>query len=107
MVYYMKRVKTIVMFRSYIAHITSKWRLYALEALLPPALALMQPFSAIRAFEGINSSRVPIYYTWVERDNCGQNALPKGVRTEWDSNSRPSECREREPLHHSAPNYYW
>ena len=25
----------IIMFRSYIAHITSKWRLYALEALLP------------------------------------------------------------------------
>ena len=35
------------MFPSYIAHITSKWRLYALEALLPhAALALMQPFSA-------------------------------------------------------------
>ena len=23
------------------------------------------------AFQGMNSYRVPIYYTWVERDNCG------------------------------------
>ena len=23
------------------------------------------------AFQGINSCRVPIYYTWVERNNCG------------------------------------
>ena len=23
------------------------------------------------AFGGINSCRVPIYYTWVERDKCG------------------------------------
>ena len=22
---------------------------------------------------------VPIYYTWVERDNCGRNALSKGI----------------------------
>ena len=76
------------MFPSYIAHITSKWRLYALEALLPqlyPSCSL----SALRAFEGINSCWIPIYYTWVERDNCGQNALSKGVRTERDSNPDP------------------
>ena len=52
-------------------------------------------FSALRAFEGINSCWVPIYYTWVERDNCGQNALSKGVRTEWDSNPRPDDCKSR------------
>ena len=52
---------------------------------------------------GINSCRVPIYYTWVERDNCGQNAMPmdprinalsKGIRTEWDSNPRRSDYVE-------------
>ena len=32
---YLYKKKIRIMFRSYIAHITSKWRLYALEALLP------------------------------------------------------------------------
>ena len=32
---YNQYVIIIIMFPSYIAHITSKWRLYALEALLP------------------------------------------------------------------------
>ena len=27
--------------------------------------------TAHNAFQGINSCRVPIYYTWAERDNCG------------------------------------
>ena len=93
-----------IIVRSYIAHNTSKWRLYALEALLPqiePSCSL----SALRAFEGINSCWVPIYYTWVERDNNGQYALSKGVRTEWDSNPRDLliASRECKPLHHSAP----
>ena len=70
----------------------SKWRLYALELPQPqPPCSL----SALGAFEGINSCWVPIYYTWVERDNCGQNALSKGVRAEWDSNPRPSDCKSR------------
>ena len=34
-VHYEISIIIIIMFRSYIAHITSKWRLYALEALLP------------------------------------------------------------------------
>ena len=49
----------------------------------------------IRAFGGINSCWVPIYCTWVERDNCEQNALSKGIRTEWDSNPRTSDCKSR------------
>ena len=64
------------------------------KALLPQ----LQPpcsLSALRAFKGINSCWVPIYYTWVKRDNCGQNALSKGIRTEWDSNPRPSDCKSR------------
>ena len=55
-----------------------------------------------QALQGINSCRVPIYYTWVERDNYVQNALPKGIRTEGDSNPQPLiTSREHEPLHHS------
>ena len=82
------------MFRSYIAHITSngvsmRSRHYY------PSFSPQCSLSALRAFEGINSCWVPIYYTWVERDNCGQNALSKGVRTEWDSNPRPSDCKSR------------
>ena len=44
-----------------------------------------------KSIEGINSCGVPIYYTWVERANCGQNALSRGIRTEWDSNPPPSD----------------
>ena len=40
-----------------------------MRLIITPALA-EQPLSA-QALEGINSCRVPIYYTWVERDNCG------------------------------------
>ena len=37
---------------------------------------------------------VPIYYTWVERDNYGWNALSKGMH--WvDSNHRPSDYEAR------------
>ena len=34
-------------------------------------------------------------YIWVERDNCGENALSRGIRTEWDSNPRPSDYKSR------------
>ena len=44
-----------------------------------------------KSIEGINSCRIPIYYTWVERGNYGQNALSRGIRTEWDSNPRPTD----------------
>ena len=84
----------IIMFRSYIVHIISKWRLYALEALLPQLMPSCS-LSALRAFEGIHFCWVPSYYTWVKRDNCGQNALSKGVCTEWDSNPRSSDCQSR------------
>ena len=95
---------TIIMFRSYIAHITSKSHLYALEALLPrlyPPCSL----SALRAFEGINSCWVPIYYTWVERDNnfvdkmpCLGAYAPSGIRT----HDPLITSREHEPLNHIA-----
>ena len=49
--------------------------------------------SALRAFKGINSCWVPIYDTSVERDNYGQNALSRGIRTEWDSNPRPFDYK--------------
>ena len=45
--------------------------------------------------QGIHSYQLPIYYTWVERDNCGQNALSKGICSEWDSNLRPSDYEWR------------
>ena len=48
-----------------------------------------------RALQGIIFCRVPIYYTWVVRDNCGQNTLSKGIRTERDSNPRPSDYGSR------------
>ena len=65
---------------SYIAHITSQWRLMR---------------SIHKSIEGINSCQVPIYYTWVERDNCGQNALSRGIHIEWDLNPRPSDYKSR------------
>ena len=43
-----------------------------------PSVAPMQPFSA-KSIEGINSCLVPIYNTWIERDNnCRQNTLSMG-----------------------------
>ena len=48
--------------------------------IITPALAPLQP-SVLQEFEGINSCWVPIYYTWVERDTCRQNALSRGIRT--------------------------
>ena len=38
--------------------------------------------------KGIDSYRVPIYYTWVDRDNCGENSLSKGP----DYTSRARLC---------------
>ena len=64
------------------------------RGIITPALAPMQRFSA-KSIEGINSCWVPIYYTWVERNNCGQYALSMGVRTEWDLNPRPSDYKSR------------
>ena len=52
----------------------------------PAAIAALEHF-----IQGIISCRVPIYHTWVERDNCGQNTLSKGIRTERESNTRPSD----------------
>ena len=34
-----------------------------------------------KALQGINSCQVPIYYTWIESDNCGQNTLSKKGHT--------------------------
>ena len=34
-------------------------------------LALAPAATGAEAFQGINSCQVPIYYTWVERDNRG------------------------------------
>ena len=85
----------IIMFRSYIAHI--QMASLCARGIITPALAPMQPFSA-KSIQGINSCWVPIYYTWVERDNCGQNALSKGIHTEWDLkclNPPPSDCKSR------------
>ena len=62
--------------------------------IITPALAPCSLLALI-AFEGINSCWVPIYYTSVERDNCGQNTLSRGIRTEWDSNQRPSDYKSR------------
>ena len=52
--------------------------------------------------QGINTCRVPINYTKVERDNCGQNALSKGIRTEWNSNPRPSDYESRTRNHYTT-----
>ena len=58
---------------------------------------------AHKALQGINTCRVPIYYTWVERDNCGQNALSKGIRTGGIRTHDPLiTSREHKPLHHSG-----
>ena len=51
-------------------------------------------FSAM-SIEGINSYRTHIYYTWVERDNCGQKALSRSIRTKRKSNPRPSDYESR------------
>ena len=49
------------------------------------------------ALEWMNSCWVLIYYTRVEIDNYGQNALSKGICicTEWDMNPRPSDYKSR------------
>ena len=44
---------------------------------------------------GINSCRVPIYYTWVSRNNCGQKAVSKGIRAGWDLNPEPANYKSR------------
>ena len=83
----------IIMFRSYSAYHIQMASLCA-RGIITPALALMQPFSAksIRRNKFLLGTHLHLR---VERDNCGQNALSKGVRTEWDSNPRPSDCKSR------------
>ena len=65
------------------------------RGIITPPLALMQPFSA----KSIQSNKfllgTHLLHPGVERDNCGQNALSKGVHTEWDSNPWPSDCKSR------------
>ena len=60
-------------------------------------------FSAM-SIEGINSYRTHIYYTWVERDNCGQKALSRSIRTKRKSNPRPSDYESRAQT--NAPQCY-
>ena len=72
--------------------------------IITPALALMQPFSA-KSIRRNKFLRVPIYYTWVERDNivdkmpCLGAYAPSGIRT----HELLITSREHEPLHHIAP----
>ena len=81
----------VIMFRSYSAYHIRMASLCA-RCIIPPALAPMQPFSAksIRRnkfLPGTNLLRLGR-----ERDNnCGQNTLSRDVRTDWDSNPRPSD----------------
>ena len=42
-----------------------------LKALRIITLALAPAATGAETFQGINSCQVPIYYTWVERDNHG------------------------------------
>ena len=70
------------------------------RGIITPALAIMQPYSA----KNIRRNRVPIYYTWVERDivdkmPCLGAYAPSGIRT----NEPLITSREHEPLNHSAP----
>ena len=81
------------MFRSYIAHITSKWRLYALKALLPQ-LQTSCSISALRALFTTPGSRETI----VDKIPCLRAYAPSGIRTP----DLRIASREREPLHHSA-----
>ena len=67
-------------------------------------------FQHYRAIEGIKSYWVPIYLPWVERDNCGQNALCRGIRT-YCPGSNPAwdpliMSRDHELIHHTAATYY-
>ena len=66
-------------------------------------LALASAATGTKAFQEINSYQVPIYYTWVERDNRGQNALPRGMRTGWNRTTDPLiTSPEPDPVHNSA-----
>ena len=47
------------------------WRTYPPIKMLKAPVLLLPPALAHSAFEGRNSCRVPIYYNWVKRDNCG------------------------------------
>ena len=62
------------------------------RCIITPALAFMQHFSA----KSIRRNKFLLGTHLLHLgDNCGQNALSKGVRTEWDSNQRPSDCKSR------------
>ena len=101
---YYSQIIIIIMFRSYIALIKSKWRLYALEALLPPALAPMQPFSAksIRRNKFLlgNPFTTPgSRETIVDKLPCLWAYAPSGIQT----HDPLIRSREHEPINHSAP----
>ena len=62
-----------------------------------------------KSIEGTQSFRVPIYFTWVERDDCGENALSRGIRNQRNSNPRTLtyESRARTDTSQcSVPLYY-
>ena len=73
-----------------IKRITQPMASLCAQGIITPALAPM-----LRTFKGLNSYRVPIYCTRVMRDNCGQNALSKGIRPRWDLNLWPSDYESR------------
>ena len=54
-----------------------------------------RPCRCSNVWEGTNFCAVPIYHTWVKGENCGQNALCKDIRSEWDSNPRLSDYESK------------
>ena len=48
---------------------------------------------AIFLYIKVTKIRVPIYCTWVEIDNCGRNAIAKGVFSKWDLNPQPHDYK--------------
>ena len=64
---------------------------YNITYILYPDISVhVAAYRRSKALQGINICWVPIYYTWVNRHNCGQNALSKGFKS-----TRPTDYESR------------
>ena len=72
----------------YVAHNTSKWRLYVLNALLPQCIPAGYPFTTPGSRE-----------TTVDKLPCLGAYTPSGIRT----HNPLIMSQEHKPIHHSAP----
>ena len=64
--------------------------------------------SALRALEVINFCWVPIYFTWVKRDNLDKMPCLGAYAPSWIHTHDPVIASQKhKPIHHSAPTCVW